>query len=600
MSADRDIRPRPPLLTVGLILLCYLSLTYAWENFRNTNEYSRIFLTRAMIEHQSFSIDPLLKIHDTQDKSDYQGHHYSNKAPASSFLAAPAYLAVRLAEILGRFSASDAVRLYLVTSLTVSVPSALFLLLLFKFWSVITLQGPLRRAVLILYGLGTMAWPYSTMYYGHIPAALGLALAFLIVFSARDAVTGSRPILEAGFFCGLAFAIEYPTALISAALFLYGAAVFKKLRAGIYQLAAMAAIFFLWSRLDGIEAAVAPHIESLVDPAGALLVSAIVITAVIGLGAASRGPGLLLFFLGAAIPVGLTFYYHNSCFGGPLQFPYYHETYPLFNLAHQRGIAGVSLPADPEELLRYLDRLWRLLVSPYRGLFFYSPFLLFGTAGMVKMVRSETWRREGILFLSLSGLYLLFLAAFSDWEGGWSMGPRHLVPLLPFLATGVVYGLARIRPERRVVWGTVLAAAGLISIGFTFVGTVTFPYFPKEFLNPLYDPAGKLLQAGRIAPTVGELFGLRGWSRILPAAIPAALLAALFLKDTARFAARSLARQVLLIAAAILAAGILLRVGVGAGQRRAENLSARDRLLQEEQRGRMLYFMEREGEGERR
>ncbi len=102
MPTERDINPRSPLLTVGLILLCYISLTYAWDNFRNTNEYSRIFLTRALIEHGTYSINPLLRIHDTQDKSYFQGSYYSNKAPASSFLAAPAYLAVRLAEIIRR------------------------------------------------------------------------------------------------------------------------------------------------------------------------------------------------------------------------------------------------------------------------------------------------------------------------------------------------------------------------------------------------------------------------------------------------------------------------------------------------------------------
>lgn len=597
MPVEREISPRSPLLTVGLILLCYISLTYTWDNFRNTNEYSRIFLTRALVEHQTLSIDPLLQIHDTQDKSSFQGKFYSNKAPASSFLAAPTYLAVRLLEIGLRFQNSDAIRLYLVTSLTVSLPSALFLLMLFKFWTAITLQGPLRRSILILYGLGTMVWPYSTMYYGHIPATLCLTLAFLISFSSRDAITGPRPLLEVGFFCGLAFALEYPTALISVSLFIYAAAVFKKLRAGLYQLAALAALFFLWSYLSRIETAVGPHIESLVDPGGAVLVSALVLTAVIGLGAASRAPKLLLFFLGAALPVGLTLYYHHSCFGGLFQFPYYYESYPLFNLAHQQGIAGVAIPANPEELIRYLDRFWRLLISPYRGLFFYSPFLIFGVSGMIGMVRSERWRREGILFLFLSGVYFLFLAGFSDWEGGWSMGPRHLIPLLPFLATGAVYFLANTRPERRLLWGVTLAVLGLISLIFTWVGTVTFPYFPKEFSNPLYEFAGKLLAQGRLAPTIGELFGLRGWARIWPTAIPAGVLSALFLKDTARFAGRGVSRQTLLIIAAILTTAILLWAGTLAEKRREENLPYQEKFLQEAQKNQVLYFMEREGEG---
>ncbi len=598
MASVRDIRPRAPLLTAGLILLCYLSLTYTWENFRNTNEYSRIFLTRAVTEHGTFSIDPLLRsLHDTQDKSYFQGRHYSNKAPASSFLAAPAYLAVRMAATLGRVEIPDPLALYLVTALTLSLPSALFLLLLFKFWGSITLQGPVRRAVLILYGLGTMAWPYSSMYYGHMPAALCLALAFLVIFNAREAPAGTRPLLEAGFFCGLAFAIEYPTALIAAGIFLYAAAIRKKFRAGLYLLAAGLAIFLIWSWLGPLEEAVGPHIESLVDPAGALLVTAIVVSAVIGLGAVSRGPRMPAFFLGAVIPVGFTLYYHWRCFGGPFQFPYYHETYPAFAIAHQEGIAGVVFPAGREELLRFLDRLWRLLVSPYRGLFFYSPFLVFSMSGMIRMARNEDWRREGRLFLYLTVVYFLFLAAFSDWEGGWSMGPRHLVPILPFLATGVVYDLANSPKKQRPFRGTLLGVLGLSALVFTFIGTVTFPYFPKEFPNPLYEFAGRFLGEGRLAPTPGELFGLRGWARFFPLAIPAGLLAVLFLKDTVRYAARDAGRQVLLAVIAILAGGLLLRLGAGISERSHGRLSPEARGRQEAQRGRVLRFIERAGEG---
>lgn len=534
------IRGRKPLLAAGLILICYLSLTYAWDNFRNTNEYSRIFLTRAVVEHGTFVIDPLLRIHDTQDKSFFRGRHYSNKAPASSFLAIPAFLAVRLAAEAAAVDLPGALSLYLVTALTVSIPSVLFLLLLFRFWSAYTPEAPPRRAVLILYGTGTMAWPYSTMYYGHIPAAICLFGAFMVICQARGGPSAARPLLAAGLLCGLAFALEYPTALISAGLLLYAAAVLR------------------------------PSV---------------------------RGPRMLLFFLGAALPAGFTLYYHGRCFGGPLQFPYYHETYPAFALAHQQGIAGVALPGNRAELLLFLRRLGQLLISPYRGLFFYSPFLVLGIWGMIRMAFEEKWRMEGRLFLALTAAYLLFLAAFSDWEGGWSMGPRHLVPLLPFLATGVVYGLANSTKERRPAWGAALAVLGLVSITLTFVGTVTFPYFPKEFLNPLYELAGGLLVKGRMAPTLGELFGLRGWARILPTAIPVGLLAALFLRDTARFSVRGAERRMLLIALSVLAAATLLGTGGLIGRSLGRRISAEDRMLREAQRARVLYFMEREGEG---
>ncbi len=537
MDSHLSRRLRPPLLTLALLLVCYLSLTYAWDRFRNTNEYSRFFLTRALVEYRTLSIDPLLRIHDTQDKSRYRGNHYSNKAPASSFLAVPAYLAVRLGEETGNFDLPDGLTLYLITALTVSIPAVLFLFLLFRFWSAFTGDIPTRRAILVLLGAGTMSWPYSTMFYSHIPAAISLMWSFILIFSRRDSSPGWRRLFGAGFLCGMAFALEYPTVLIAAGIFCYALSL----------------------------------------P-----------------GSPSRSRRAIFFLLGTALPTGLTLYYHNLCFGGPFQFPYYHETYPAFALAHQRGIAGVSLPTGPEELRQFLIRLRRLLISPYRGIFFYSPFLVFGIIGIIKMIRQRIWRREGVLFIGLTVLYLLFLAAFSDWEGGWSMGPRHLIPLLPFLATGAVCGLANSSPKGRFPAGLILAVLGLVSLAFTFLGTVTFPYFPKEFANPLQELAWYLWNRGRLAPTIGELIGLQGRARILPAAVPVGLLAVFFLRDAARWTGGPGRSRARLIGLALPAAILLLWIGFRAGRIRENQLAPEERIRRNAQRSRVLYFMERE------
>ncbi|MFH1037043.1 MAG: hypothetical protein V1789_00030 [PVC group bacterium] len=599
MTAPEKIRSRPPLATVGLILLCFLYLTFAWDHFWNTNEYSRIFLTRALIDHQSLSIDKIIVGHDTQDKSYFRGRFYSNKAPISSFLAAPGYLAVRLTEIYSGISIGEEMTLYLIRSLTISIPSALFLLLLFKFWSSITLHYSIRRAVLIAYSLGTMVWPYSSMYYGHILAAMSLCLAFLIIFSAKETAAGSRALFECGFFCGLAFAIEYPTALISICLFMYAAAVGKKLRAAVYLLLGAVLIGVLWSLFDPIQAAIGPHVKSLIDPHQAVMIVSVIVTAVIGLAAISRAPSLLFFFAGAAPLVGATFYYHWKCFGGPLQFPYYHESYRQFAVAHREGIAGVSFPAGGRELSERLTVLLKLLISPYRGLFFYSPFLLLGVSGMIKMVRDAEWKLEGRLFLAIAVVYLLFLCSFTDWEGGWSMGPRHLVPLLPFLATAVVYQLGTVDRKLRRVLVCLMAVLGLISIAFIFIGTASFPYLPKEFNNPLYDLSWQLLAGGKIAPTLGELCGLKGGVGLVPLVVLVGILTAIFLSDLSRFAWRGAAiRIIFMLLSAATAAAVLLAWGAGS-RLRVGRLSPYQRALEGTQKERVIAFMERtKGEGQ--
>jgi len=215
MARIKELRSRPPWLFMFLIFLAYIFFTYTWPGFRNTNEYSRIFLTRALIDHNTFDIDDLIAIHNTQDKSFYNGHFYSNKAPGNSLLAAPVYLIIRMLGIHFRFELSEGMILYFIKAVCISLPSALFLILLFKFWSYITLFYSLRESFLIAYALGTLAWPYSGLFYGHQLVAVCLFLAFLLIFDGKNLARGNRPAFEAGFFCGLAFFIEYPTVIIS-------------------------------------------------------------------------------------------------------------------------------------------------------------------------------------------------------------------------------------------------------------------------------------------------------------------------------------------------------------------------------------------------
>lgn len=585
---------RPPLISVLLILICFLSLTFTWRHFWNTNEYSRIFLTRALIDHQSFSIDKIIVSHNTQDKSFFEGKYYSNKAPLSSFLAAPAYLSIRMMEIFGRLEISEAMEIYLITSICLSIPSALFLLLLFKFWSAVTLHYPLRRAVMIAYALGTMVWPYSTMYYGHLLAGMSLFLAFLIVFNTSKVKPGKETFFECGFFCGFAFAIEYPAALIALCIFIYTAIVGKNLRAALYQLLAGIFIIVLWLHVGLIESIIAPHVLDLFEPHGFVLVVSIIVTVVISLITILRSPTNLMFFLGAALPVGVTFYYHLNCFGGLFQFPYYHETFQKFAIAHQQGIAGVTFPGSLRELGGQLSSLLQLLFSPYRGLFFYSPFLLIGVSGMIKMIRDPEWRREGWLFLSVVVVYFLFLSAFSDWEGGWSMGPRHLVPILPFLATTVLFQVGRSSGVLRKLLIWFLSVSSLLAITLTFLGTVTFPYFPKEFMNPFYDLSWQLLLRGKLAPTLGELCGLAGFYRLIPIIIPVGILSALLLRDLSREIYRKKAKRIIFISLSVaVTAGILLAGWFGS-QTRTENLSPYQQTVQNTQRTRVEAFMKRE------
>ena len=136
----------------------------------------------------------------------------------------------------------------------------------------------------------------------------------------------------------------------------------------------------------------------------------------------------------------------------------------VFTLARNLTPAGFSG--------RPLDGLAGLLLSPARGLFVFSPFLLFAIPAGV-----AAWRRSGSRFDRwLTVAAVLMLAAFSRWRiwwGGHSFGYRLLIEIVPLL----VLLIAGFWPEiaaRRWAAGlfAVLAAA---SIFVQFLGARFYP-----------------------------------------------------------------------------------------------------------------------------
>ena len=94
---------------------------------------------------------------------------------------------------------------------------------------------------------------------------------------------------------------------------------------------------------------------------------------------------------------------------------------------------------DPFESGRYdwyahwvspIEALAAFLIAPGRSLFIYAPPLLVALFGIRRVAR--TWPAEAKLALALVLTRTVFVAARSDWYGGWGIGPRYLLPILPF------------------------------------------------------------------------------------------------------------------------------------------------------------------------
>lgn len=119
----------------------------------------------------------------------------------------------------------------------------------------------------------------------------------------------------------------------------------------------------------------------------------------------------------------------------------------------------------------FVDGLAGVLLSPGRGLFFYSPVLLVAVWGAVHVWRERRWLPLRAAAIAAAGICLV-TARWSGWWGGWSWGYRLVVDtavLLAFLAIPVVEQL-----RRRRILGVVVAVLLLWSVGVQALGAYVY------------------------------------------------------------------------------------------------------------------------------
>lgn len=407
-----------------LLLLCYSFFRQApaW------NEWSRYDLVVAIVDDGTTRIDPYHE--NTGDKAFRNGHYYSDKAPGSSFLAVPAYAALRgIASLAGLQLLDDRSVLHALTFIAAGLPTVLLVLLLLRFLrSLVDERWALTLA--IAYALGTIAFPFATMYFGHAAATFFIFATFYLLWR-TDASRPAWGSFAAGFLAGWAVLVDF-TAVIGVALLLC-----------------------------------------------------------YGLSRGWRVP--LLIVLGALPPALLLLAYNWLSFGDPFSLGYANLANEDFASAMSQGIFGVTQPK--------LSVLNDILLGP-RGLLLLSPWLALAPVGMWAAFRPGL-RREVALCGAMVLAFLLFNACYYLPFGGWTPGPRFLMPMLPFAT--VLVALAP-RPFRLLI-----ALQVLFSLLLLGIATGTMPNAPESIVSPLGDLWLPRLLGRDVAETTAWLrWGLHG------------------------------------------------------------------------------------------
>ena len=204
----------------------------------------------------------------------------------------------------------------------------------------------------------------------------------------------------------------------------------------------------------------------------------------------------LLGSLAAIPPLLLIPLYSVLCFGTPFTLGYAHQaTYEQM----QQGLFGIQWPN--------LRVACKLLFTPNRGLFFWTPFLLMAWLGYRRLY--QFWKPGFWLALLAPVVQLIVISGYVwDWPAGWVLGPRYLAPALPLLALP-----AAIATRRHLFAGAYLAWVSILLTGLATYVDATPPSLPL-IDNPLFEIHLPKLFRGEINYTLGTLAGLDAFSSL--------------------------------------------------------------------------------------
>ncbi len=452
----------------AIFLLLAFSYGYFYYNDGNDNVNSRLGLVLAIVNEGRVTIDsyhdqPLTR---TIDKAFYKGHYYSEKALGTAILGTLVYWPIHTFEQWFDWKIDFFKTRHIITFFTVGLPSALSGALLYILCFQIC-KDRIRSYVITLgITFGTMIFPFSTIFFGHSLAAAFLFIAFFLVFQINNSKTSPKfgYMVLVGGALGFAPLTEYPTIVIAIGI----------------------AFYYLYC----------------VYPNQTISIASKYIAPVIG------GSGV----------VSLYFLYNWICFGSPFTNAYSHLAMEEFQQVHGHGFLGIGLP----EPLTF----FYMTIHPIRGIFMQSPILIMSLLGLIFLRRNRKYLAEGIVAAYALLVLLVVISGYPQWWGGWTFGPRHLIPMLPFMGIPLLF-----LPVR---WFWLIGLLTLISIVHMVMVTVTGPLIPDTLLyaiykgkisveilpffgtSPIYGVALDAFLNGKFLKNAGMLLHLRGINSLLP------------------------------------------------------------------------------------
>ena len=444
--------------------LVLLSASWFYQSSGH-NEAARFDQIRSITEHGEWWIDRYAA--NTFDIVSVGGHTFPNKAPGTTLLGLAPWRLTRFA--LSALPLDNGKQLvltmYLLTIFMAAVPTALISLMILRFLARSGWTTTSATLVAIGYGVGSIAFPWATTFFGHQLAAYVAFGAFYLIWDSgsADRETTTSRLLLAGLMIGFLPVIEYPAAIASGLIVVYA---------------------FL---LLGIRAA-----------------SVVVAGAIVGV-----------------LPLPL---YNAAFLGSPgvLSYSFYKEE-SLF-AAHRQGFMGVSWPrlGILNEILFKAQR-GLFHANPWLTFCLAAPFLIRRLQGV-----KREFALAGAIFVAALLFNSGFGDSLVYWGGAFSFGPRHILFALPFaalLAAAAMRSRVLAPIVGTMIVGTALLMLTVAAVDPRLPYEPASPFLDFYFplfsrglfsINPKSAYEGTVLFGGPGAWNLGRASGLPASLEILP------------------------------------------------------------------------------------